>query len=451
MVETPVRWRDLFQGDRGKLTGGVLLVEFLVAVEALVIVAIMPAVRRDLGGLQYYGLVFTGFSLAALVATPLGGRAADRRGPAAPFLLFISIFLIGTVLCGLAPTMLALVLTRIIQGVGAGGAYTVALAAVTRSYSDAGRARVLALLAGAWIVPALLGPSFGALLASTVGWRWAFFSLVPLIVFATALAVPRLRNMPAVHDPNAGLSLRWPLQLGLGLTLIAVGATFPNPITLLLLLPGGVLSISALLAILPPGSSRARAGMPAGILIVFLLIFAFIGTEYFIPLMLTAIRGRSLAEGGIIVTLGALSWSIGNYWQSRVVQRVSAIALARLGVLILMLAIVGVMLMLTGAPLLISYVAWFLSGIGMGLAYPTAYLIIVREAPEGGEGNAVGAQQVAERLGLALGGAVGGACIALVLALRAPLIVGLTATFALALLAALGALLLAPRLQVAPS
>jgi predicted MFS family arabinose efflux permease len=404
MVE-PVRWRELFVGSRGQLTAGILLVEFLVAVEALVVVAIMPAVRHDLGGLQYYGLVFTGFSLAALVASPLGGRRADRRGPAQPFLLFTAIFIGGTILCGLAPSMLALVLTRIVQGLGAGGAYTVALTALTRSYDDAGRARVLALLAGAWIIPGLLGPSFGALLASSVGWRWAFFSIVPLILLAVALALPGLRAIKPV-----------------------------------------LLTSSTL----PPGW-RLPQGMPAGILTIFFLIFAFIGAEYFIPLMLTAIRGRSLAEAGLVVTLGTVSWSAGNWWQARAITRLPAVTLARLGAGILSLAIVGIAAMLTNAPLAIAYVAWLLAGTGMGIAYPTAYLVIMRTAAAGGEGAAVSAQQVAERLALALGGALGGGCIALALALHASLTEGLLGALTLALISALAALALAPRLGAARS
>src|SRR5438067_13940199 len=94
-METPMRWRELFQEGRGRLTPGILLVEFLVAVQALVVTAIMPAIRHDLGGLEYYGLVFSGFSIAALVAAPTAGRATDRRGPAGPFLFFTPIFLAG--------------------------------------------------------------------------------------------------------------------------------------------------------------------------------------------------------------------------------------------------------------------------------------------------------------------------------------------------------------------
>ena len=398
------RWRELFQGSRGKLTAGILLVEFLVAVEALVVVAIMPAVRRDLGGLQYYGLVFTGFSLAALVATPIGGRRADGRGPAGPFLVFTGIFVAGTVLCGFAPTMPALVLTRVIQGFGAGGAYTVTLTALTRSYDDAGRARVLALLAGAWIIPGLLGPTFGALLASSIGWRWAFFLIVPLLVVAVALVLPGLRAIePAVLD-NLSVSRRWPL---------------------------------------PPG-------MLAGVLMIFFLIFAFIGAEYFIPLILTAIRGRSLAEAGVVVTLGTISWSLGNWWQARAISRIPVVTLTRLGAVILSLAIAGIAAMLTNAPLVISYVAWFMAGVGMGIAYPTVYLVIMRAAPPGGEGTAVSAQQVAERLALALGGALGGGCIALALAWHASLKVGLAGALALAFVSALSAIAIVPRLRQAP-
>jgi MFS family permease len=440
-------WRDLFRGSRGQLTAGILLVEFLVAVEALVVVAIMPAARHELGGLQYYGLVFTGFSLAALVASPLGGRAADRRGAAGPFLGFMVVFAAGTLLCGLAPSIEALVLARILQGLGAGGAYTAALAAVTRTYPDSARARMLALLAGAWIVPGLLGPSYGALLASSVGWRWAFFSIIPLIVVALALAFPRLRTLPRSPTTDA-LPLRWPLQLAIGLAAVVTGASWPSLLSGPLILIGGALAVTSLLAILPAGSLRAKRGMPAAIVMTAILVLAFISTEYFIPLILTTVRGRSLTEAGIVVTIGTVSWSLGNWWQARVVDRLSTVTLVRAGALILTISIAGIMLMLANAPLLISYLAWLLAGVGMGIAYPSAYIVIMRDAPAGGEGAAISSQQVAERLALAVGGGLGGGCIALALTLHAPLRAGLAGALGLAFVASLAALAIARRVTL---
>ncbi len=445
VMETPFRWRELFQEGRARLTIGILLVEFLVAVEALVVIAIMPAARHELGGLEFYGLVFAGLSLAALVLSPIAGRAADRRGPAPPFLLFGALFIVGTLLCGLAPSMPLLALARVIQGAGAGGAYTVALAAVTRVYPESGRARVLALLAGAWIVPGLLGPSYGALVASTLGWRWAFFSIIPLAAIAMALAWPVLHALPAA-GPASYLSIRWPLELAVGVSALISGLSLLSWLSLPLVGAGVWLTWSALGHILPAGSLRARPGAPAAVTTIFLLILAFIGADYFIPLMLTGVRGRSLAEASAVITLGTVSWSVGNWWQSRAVVRTSPVTLVRLGAAIVTIAIIGIMATLAGAPLAISYVAWFAAGVGMGIAYPTAYLIIMRGADAADAGAAVSSEQVAERLALALGGGLGGVCVALALALHASLTMGLAGAFGLALLAALASMALAPRL-----
>jgi len=442
-----MRWRELFQEGRAKLTIGILLVEFLVAVQALVVTAIMPAIRHDLGGLEYYGLVFSGFSVAALVAAPTAGRITDRRGAATPFLLFSGLFLAGTILSGLAPSMPLLALVRILQGYGAGGSYTVALVSMARTYPPSGRARVLALLAGAWIVPGLLGPSYGALLASTAGWRWAFISMVPLTVIATYLMLPALRGLEPARNPSPHLSLRWPLQLAIGVGAIVTGLSLLSLLSLPLSILGLALTLTALGRILPAGSLRARPGMPAAVVTIFLLIFAYIGADYFIPLLLTSVRGRSLAEAGIVITAGTVSWSLGSWWQSRTITTHSRLALARLGTALLTLGLVGVVATLAGAPLVIPYVAWFIGGVGMGIAYPTAYLVIMDGAADAGAGSAISSAEVAERLGLALGGGLGGACIALALATHASLRTGLAGALALALMAAIAALVLAPRLR----
>jgi predicted MFS family arabinose efflux permease len=200
--------------------------------------------------------------------------------------------------------------------------------------------------------------------------------------------------------------------------------------------------------VLPAGSLRARRGSPAAVVAIFLLIVGFIGADYFIPLLLTGVRNRSLAEAGVVITLGTVSWSLGSWWQSRATLRRSKTTLARLGTAILALALLGIIATLAGAPLPIAYGSWFLGGVGMGIAYPTAYLVIMEGASTSGAGAAVSSAEVAERLGLALGGGLGGASIALAQAMHASLASGLAGALLLALLAALAALALAPRLDV---
>jgi MFS family permease len=451
VVEPHLRWRELFQEGRARLTLGVLLVEFLVAVQALVVTAIMPAVERELGGLAYYGLTFSGFSIAAVVAAPSAGRATDRGGPATPFLLYGGLFIAGTLLAGAAPSMPALALLRVLQGYGAGGWYTVALVSVARFYPESGRARMLALLAGAWIIPGLLGPSYGALLASTVGWRWAFISVVPLTALATLLTLPALRRLPAASDSAPHLGLRWPLQLAAGVAALVAGLSLLSWLTIPVLIAGVWLTWHSLDRILPAGSLQLVPGLPAAVIAIFLLIFAFIAGDYFIPLLLTAVRGRSLTEAGIVITLGTVSWSLGNWWQTRAVTHWRRVDLVRLGSGLLLLALFGVVTIVISAPLLVAYAAWFLAGIGMGIAYPTAYLVVMEGAADTGAGSAVSSGEVAERLALALAGGIGGACVALAQALHASLAAGLSGAFALAIAAALVAFTISSRLIARPA
>lgn len=439
-------WREVLAEGRAPLTAGVVMVEFVAAVQALIVTTIMPAVRKDLGGLEFYGLVFSGYSLAGMAATPTAGRAADRHGPARPFLLYGALFAAATVLCGLAPSMPLLAAFRLAQGYGAGGAYTIAYTALARGFPEAARARVLALLTFAWIAPGLLGPTIGALIASTLGWRWAFFALIPVILLAAALAFPGLSRMPPSHHPPEPLSPRWPIQLAAGIGILISGISLVSWISPPALVVGAALAWPALRRILPPGTLRLRPGLPAGVVAAFCLLFAYVGADYFLPLLITGVQHGTLAQAGIVVSLGAISWSFGSWWQSRYVGRVPRAAVIRGGSAILAVGVAGMLLAIPFHALWLAAAAWVLGGTGVGAAYPTVWLAVMALAPQGGEGTAIGSVRLGETLGLALGGGLGGVAIALAHAAGAPLSVGLAAAFTLALLATTGAILLTPRL-----
>jgi MFS family permease len=133
-VSRPPPWREVFQGKLGRLTAGLLLLEALVAVEALVVTTILPAVRRDLGGIQFYGWAFSATFLATFASIPIAGRATDRYGPRRPLAIMLGVYVAGLVIAGLAPTMPVLVIGRFVQGCGAGAFYSVSLGTVAKSY-----------------------------------------------------------------------------------------------------------------------------------------------------------------------------------------------------------------------------------------------------------------------------------------------------------------------------
>ena len=119
---------------RRRLTAALVLTITLVAFESLAVATVMPVVSDELGGLGLYGWVFSGFFLGSLLGTVLAGSAADRRGTRLPFAGGLSLFAVGLVVGGTAPTMAVLVAGRVLQGVGAGVIPAVAYATVARSY-----------------------------------------------------------------------------------------------------------------------------------------------------------------------------------------------------------------------------------------------------------------------------------------------------------------------------
>jgi len=443
-------WRAVIGSGRGRLTVGLLLVEFVSGMQSLVVVAAMPRVLHDLGGVGFYGTVFSGYMLSGLVSIPLAGRAADREGPARPFLRSLLLFAAGTVLCTLAPSMPLLAAARVVQGYGGGAAYTVAYGAIPKGYPSESRPRLLALLTATWVVSGLIAPSIGAVLASTVGWRWAFAVVLPLVALAIALALPGLRPVRGAPEVGA-LPPQWPLVVavasGVGLLAGSVAQWWSAPLGAAAILTAGV----ALGNVLPRGWLRAAPGAPSAITLALLLNFAFFTADSFITLLLTDVRGVSVAEAGVAVTLVAISWSAGSWWQSRAIRHYRAPLLVGGGAALFFAGTALTAALLIGAPLPLGYMGWTVAGFGVGVAYPTILLASMEFAHKGDEAGAVAARFVSGRVGVILGTGLGGAAVAVTHAAGKPLAWGMGAVFAMALAAALACTLTAARLRPLPA
>src|SRR6185295_12024629 len=107
-------------GNRAVLTG-TLLALFLAAMDSTIIGTVLPNIKRSLPGVEYYPWVVSGFILATVLIAPLAGRAADLFGTRRMFLVFVGVFLAGSLAAGVAQSMLQLVAARVLQGLGAGG------------------------------------------------------------------------------------------------------------------------------------------------------------------------------------------------------------------------------------------------------------------------------------------------------------------------------------------
>jgi MFS family permease len=442
----------VFEGKRGRLTAGLLILEALFAIEALMAITILPAVRADLGGLSLYGWALAASSFGAFGAIPLGGRAVDRFGPRRPLAVLVAMFGGGLVLAALAPSMLIVAAGRFLQGVAAGALYAVSLGAVAKTYPERLRPRVLALLASMWILPGLFGPPLGAALATAFGWRWAFAAPMPVLIIAAWLVLPALPDNRRADGPQ--LPLRWPLQLTLGAGLFLGGLTNPTPVSFALCPAGIALGLLALVRILPPGSLRARPGIPAAAACAFLLSAAFFAVDGFVPLMLTSIRGMSIAGASAVVALATVAWSAGSWWQSRHAETWSTSSLVAAGAALVAIGALAVAGGLLNLPVALTYTGWTIAGVGMGIAFPTIPLAVMGAAAAGGEAGELSSSLLMDTLGVAMGAGLGGASVALANAAGAGLRVGLAGAFLLGLLCSILLLPISrrlPRKQDRPS
>jgi MFS family permease len=481
----------LWSAQRRALTGGLVLTITFVAAEALAVVTVMPVVARDLHGLSLYGFVFSAFLLGTMIGIVAAGRSADKRGPAIPYIAGIIVFAIGLTIAGLATSMPMLVGGRALQGLGAGAVPSVAYVAIGRSLPDKMRARMMAILSTAWVVPGLAGPAISAEIAKLFGWRWVFLGLLPFIALTGPFAIPALVKLGRPEKPSAGghrlvdgvgVAAAAGLVLG-GLTLAAgsgsaaagaTGTAAPPPAARhmaaasarltghgwstrdLAILAGAVLVVAGigvgvplLRRLMPAGTLTARYGLPATTLTRSLLTFAFFGADAFVTLTITILRHHSPVVAGVAVTGSTLAWTAGAWVQVKMNARWEGRRLIRIGFSIILAGIAGLALMLSSQVSIVEGIAaWTIAGLGMGLSYAPITLLMLDAAPAGREGWASASLNLADVLGSALGIGIGGAAISAAVSLGWPLASGIAVAFVITAAAAVTGLAISRRLPL---
>ena len=157
----------------------------MIAIEATIVSTAMPQIVADLGGLRLYSWVFSSFLLAQTATTVVFGNLADVYGRKPVMLVGIGIFLLGSLLAGIAWSMPAMICCRLIQGIGAGAMQPVAVTVVADLYPARERGRVQGYLASVWAVAAVVGPVVGGLIIRSLSWAWIFWINIP-VGFAAA-------------------------------------------------------------------------------------------------------------------------------------------------------------------------------------------------------------------------------------------------------------------------
>jgi MFS family permease len=423
---------------------GLVLVITVVAVEAMAVATAMPTVVRHLHGLHWYGWSFTAYLLADVVGMVDAGARTDRHGPRGSLVGGLALFGFGLLTAGLAPNMAVFTLGRSLQGLGGGSVIVAVYVIVARAFDQERRPRVFAALAGAWVVPALVGPAAAGAVTDWVGWRWVFLGIAPLAALGALMLIPVVRHISATGTataPRLGLVGGVRLAAGLGLGQLAGQRLDVWSIPLLLL---AILAVGPpLVQLLPVGALRGRHGLPTAVILRGLLSGGFFGAEAYLPLTLARLHHGAPTEVGIPLTLGAVGWSAGSWWQGRF-RAEDRRPLLRAGFSLVALGLTSlVVVTFDGVSMWAAVPIWMVTGAGMGLAMSSVSVLVLHLSPVPEQGANTAALQVADVIGSTIGVTV--AATAVLVAGTAHLATALRVADPLLALIAVGGLLLVTR------
>ncbi len=411
----------------------------------------MPVAVRDLGGLRFYAFGFSAFLITSLLGMVAAGEVSDRRGPLGPFVVAVVTFAVGLVVAGTATSMGAFVAGRAVQGFGAGLNIVALYVVVGRAYPDTLRPRLFSVMASAWVLPAIVGPSIAGVVADQWSWRWVFLAVPPLMVPAVLLMVPRMRHLGAAVAAGPRRRRALPaLATAAGVAVLQYAGQRLDLLSLPLAAVAAVLLVPSVPRLVPPGTLRAGRGLPSAILLRGILAGSFFGAETFLPLMLVRERGLATALAGLTLTGAAVSWSIGSWWQGRPSTRAPRFRLVQAGGVLVAIGVALTPLALWPAvPALVAGFTWFLGGLGMGLGMTSTNVLMLELSAPAEQGFNSAALQVSDALGSIVLIGTAGAIFAGLHESSGP--AAFLAIFGLmAVVAGLGAAL-APRVRVASS
>ena len=409
-----------FRSERGPVLASLMLATGLIAIDTTILATAVPSIVRDLGSYQQFPWLFSVYLLAQAVSVPIYSRFADTVGRKPIIMLGIGLFLVGSVLCGFAWSMTALIVFRIVQGLGAGAVAPMSMTIVGDIYTVAERAKVQGYLASVWAVSSVVGPALGGLFAQFDAWRWIFFVNIPLCALAAWMLLRRYHER--LERQRHRIDFAGAALLTVALTGIILGLLEGGNAWAWLSVPSVLCFGVGALALIAFAFAERRAAEP---IIDFTLISRrliltttlvslgvgalMIGVTSFAPAYLEGAIGIAPLLSGLAVAALTLGWPIAAANVGRLYLRIGFRRTALIGLSIA--SVSAIALAVTAPwpnPFTVAGIAFVL---GFGLGWTAAPSLIAAQSSVGwGERGAVtGMNAFARSAGSAVGVAVFGA------------------------------------------
>lgn len=408
------------RSERGPVLLAIMTSTALVAIDATILATAVPSVVKDIGGFSAFPWLFSIYLLAQAVSVPIYSKLADMVGRKPIIIVGIGLFLLGSILCGFAWSMPALIAFRAVQGLGAGAVQPMSITIIGDIYTVAERARVQGYLAGVWAVSSVIGPTLGGVFSQFVSWRWIFFVNIPVCVVAVALLLrgfhEKVERRPHKID-FLGASL-----LAASTALIVLGVleggeawAWNSPISIAVFGVGAVLLAAFIVVekrvaepVLPLWVFGRRLLLTTS-LVAFGVGASLVGLSSFIPTYLEGSLGVTPLEAGLALAALTIGWPVSATFAGRLYLRLGFRSTALIGSLIVVVGTVVLASFGTQPSIIIVAVACFVTGFGFGWANVPTLIAAQSSVGWGERGVVTGANMFARSIGSAVGAAILGA------------------------------------------
>jgi EmrB/QacA subfamily drug resistance transporter len=311
---------------------GMMLATPLAALDQTIVATALPRMVGDLGGFERMSWVVSAYLITSTVTIPLYGKLSDLYGRRELMAASITLFVTGSLLCGVAQNMDQLVIARGVQGRGAGGLIHLSQAAIADLFPPRERGRYLGFIGSMWAIAAVAGPLLGGTLTDHASWRWIFFINLPLGGLALLVVVRNMR----VHSERREHSIDWAgaVVLSVGVTALLLGCvwggtTFPwgSPQVigtglagLALLVAFVVIEHRAPEPLLPLGlfGTRVLAVATCASFVIGAILFA---VTVYAPVYAQSVLGASATSSGVILMPLALCWVVAAFASGQAIAR----------------------------------------------------------------------------------------------------------------------------------
>lgn len=377
--------------NRKLVTAGLLVAVTLAAIEGTIITTATPTIATDLSGMKLMSWIFAAYMLAMTVTTPIYGKLSDLYGRKNLLMFGIIIFLIGSILCGVAQNMGQLIIFRAVQGLGAGAALPLTMTVISDLYPFQERAKVQGYISAVWAISSVIGPLVGGFFVDYISWRFIFFINIPFGILSTYLLWKfyhqTIERKNKITIDYLG-SILFVISTLSALYALVVGSeqhdwSSSNLIFLF------CLSIILFTLFLYVETKAKEPLLPLSFFKIRNLVVTYIamsiahalliGIEVFLPVYNQSVLGKTASGSGLMLIPISFSWTLGSVLSGRMLKKLQPKKIILLGTFLCIIGSLGMCFFNEGELLIYIYNAFL--GLGFGLSFPI-YMIIISSAVE---------------------------------------------------------------------